>query len=201
ARPAVMKHHGALHAFALPKRLSDALQKLSQRESATLFMTLLAGYAVLLSRLGRQEDISIGIPITNRTRADVEGLIGFFVNTAVIRTKLDGGPSFRELLARVREAVLGAHLHKDVPLEMVVDAVSPERSLSHMPLFQAMFTLQSEQSAGGLTFSGLQVEGIELTADSATTKFDLTLSRAGAEKKLSGRLNYNIGVLYTPPTQ
>jgi non-ribosomal peptide synthetase component F len=199
ARPAVMKHSGAIHTFVLPEDLSRRLRELSQREGATLFMTLLAGYAALLGRLGGQEDISIGIPISNRTRAEVEGLVGFFVNTAVIRTDLTGEPSFRELVGRVREAALGAYLHKDVPLEMVVDAVGPERSLSHTPLFQVMFTLQSAETTGSMVLSGVEVEGMEMTAASGTTKFDLTLGMWETEIGLTGRFEYSTE-LFEPGT-
>src|SRR5262249_29815 len=159
----------------LPQRLSQSLKEFSWKEGSTLFMTLLAGYAALLARLAEEDDVSIGIPITNRTRVEVEGLIGFFVNSLVIRADLGGQPGFRAFGGRVGEAGLGAYAHQDVPLEMVVDALQPERSLSHAPLFQVMFTLQNEAGARP-TLGGVRVEGTGMGASTGTSKFDLTLS-------------------------
>src|SRR5262249_1187641 len=156
-RPTAMNHAGATHSVVLPEDLARSLRNLGQEEGATLFMPLLAGYTPLLARLSGQDDISVGIPIAGRTRAEVEGLIGFFVNALVIRTRLQGPPSFRELIQRVREASLGAYAHQDVPFDMVVEALQPERSLSRMPLVQVMFTLLSE-GLGRVELSGLRVE-------------------------------------------
>jgi hypothetical protein len=189
-RPTAMNHTGATHLFVFPEDLSQSLRKIGQHESATLFMTLMAGYAALLGRLAGQDDISIGTPIANRTRAEVEGLIGFFVNTLVIRTNLEGAPSFREMIKRVREASLGAYAHQDAPFEMVVEAVQPQRSLSHTPLFQAMFTLQSE-GINPMELSGLRMEEQKMGAQTGLAKFDLTLTVSEGAGGLIGQLDYS----------
>src|SRR5262249_31430934 len=185
ARPAMMKHEGAACSFALSEELSKSLREFSRKEGSTLFMTLMAGYAALLSRLAGQDDISIGIPIANRTRSEVEGVMGFFVNTLVIRAELGGGLGFRGLVERVRETALGAYAHQDVPFEMVVETLKPERSLSHTPLFQTVFMLQSE-TAGKFELSGLRSEGIEVGSGTGTTKFDLTLGMAETAARFTG---------------
>ncbi|HIP96962.1 MAG TPA: non-ribosomal peptide synthetase, partial [Anaerolineae bacterium] len=174
-RPAVQSWRGATERFALPTELSKKLRTLSREEGATLFMTLLAAFQTLLYRYTGQEDVSVGTAIANRNRAEIEGLIGFFVNTLVMRTNLSGEPSFREVLKRVREVALGAYTHQDLPFEMLVEALQPERDLSHAPLFQAAFALQNTPmetlELPGLTLSPLDV-------DSGTAKFDLTLVMA-----------------------
>src|SRR5262249_4979047 len=142
------------------------------------------------ARLSGQDDISVGIPIAGRTRAEVEGLIGFFVNALVIRTRLQGPPSFRELIQRVREASLGAYAHQDVPFDMVVEALQPERSLSRMPLVQVMFTLLSE-GLGRVELSGLRVEEQKIGAQAGLAKFDLALSVIEGATELVGRLDYS----------
>ncbi|HJT56502.1 MAG TPA: amino acid adenylation domain-containing protein, partial [Ktedonobacteraceae bacterium] len=141
-RPAVQTFRGTTQSLLLPAQLSEELKRLSQREGVTLFMTLLAVFQALLARYTGQDDISVGTPIANRTHADLESLIGFFVNTLVLRTDLSCNPSFQEVLARVREACLGAYAHQDVPFEKLVEVLQPERDLSRSPLFQVMFGLQ-----------------------------------------------------------
>ena len=190
ARPGVMKHCGTTHSFVLPEKLSRSLRELSRREGATLFMTLLAAFAALLSKLSGQEDVPVGIPIANRTRAELEGLIGFFVNTLVIRADVGVDLSFRELVGRIKEVALGAYAHQDVPFEMVVQALQPERSLSHAPLFQVMFMMQTE-SPGGLQLNGLQVEEISMRSWHGTAKFDLTLSVQNSNDGLVCAFEYN----------
>jgi amino acid adenylation domain-containing protein len=187
-RPAVQTYRGAVHRFALPTALSEALKALSRQEGATLFMTLLAAFQVLLYRYTGQDDILVGAPIANRTQAECEGLIGFFVNTLVLCTDLAGNPNFRELLRRVREVALGAYAHQDLPFERLVEELQPERDLSRNPLFQVMFDLQNAPLPA-LDLPDLTVQ--PLTVDYGTAKFDLTLSVQETAQGLNGLLEYN----------
>ena len=134
---------GALHTVTLPVALTDALRSLSQREGVTLFMTLLSAWGLLLSRLSGQADVVIGTPVANRQRREIENLIGFFVNTLAMRLRFDGQPSLAALLAQVKETTLAAFAHQELPFEQVVEAVQPQRSLSHSPLFQAMLAFNN----------------------------------------------------------
>ncbi|MEH2084715.1 MAG: non-ribosomal peptide synthase/polyketide synthase [Nostoc sp.] len=187
-RPAVQTFSGAYQQFPLPTELTNRLVKLSQEQGVTLFMTLLAAFDTLLYRYTGQEDILVGSPIANRDRSEVEGLIGFFVNTLVMRTDLTGNPSFSQLLARVRDMAMQAYTHQDLPFEMLLEALQPERNLGHTPLFQVMFSLQntsiSELELTELTVNQLKVEGI-------TAKFDLTLLMQKTSTGLVGIWEYN----------
>ena len=187
-RPAVRSFRGARRSFELSPTLSRALRTLSRKEGATLFMTLLAAFQTLLCRYTGQEDISVGSPIAGRPRIETEGLIGFFVNTLVLRSDLSGHPSFRQLLARVREVALGAYANQDVPFEQVVEALQPRRDLGHTPLFQVMFALENLPSPdldlGDLTLYPLVV-------DSGIAQFDLTLFVSEQGPSLAGRLEYS----------
>ena len=135
--------HGARMSLILPQELSRRLKELGQREGATLFMTMLASFHLLLSRYTGQNDVAVGTPIAGRRWAETEDLIGFFVNTLVLRTAVSGSESFRELLAQVREKTLEAYAHQDVPFEKLVEELHPERDLTRTPLFQVMFVLQN----------------------------------------------------------
>jgi amino acid adenylation domain-containing protein/thioester reductase-like protein/FkbM family methyltransferase len=187
-RPAVKTFNGAHLEFRLSAELTQQLEKLSQQQGVTLFMTLLAAYNTLLYRYTGQEDILVGTPIANRDRSEIEGLIGFFVNTLVMRTNLAENPSFSKLLPRVRETALSAYSHQDLPFEMLVEALQPERDLSHTPLFQVMFVLQntpvSEFELTGLTISDLPIE-------TSSVKFDITLVMENSATGLVGWLQYN----------
>ena len=187
-RPAIQTFRGANYSFKLSEELSTALNKLSQQQGTTLFMTLLAGFKILLWRYTAVEDIVVGSPIANRNRAELEGLIGFFVNTLVLRTNLGGNPSFEELLKRVREVALGAYAHQDLPFELLVEQLQPERDLSHSPLFQVMFILQNAP------MSALELPDLTLTPlenYGSTSIFDLTLQMTETEEGLEGNLEYN----------
>ncbi|MTJ18651.1 non-ribosomal peptide synthetase [Dolichospermum sp. UHCC 0299] len=187
-RPAVQTFVGAYQDFALSVELTQGLMQLSQQQDCTLFMTLLAAFDTLLYRYTGTEDILVGTPIANRDRSEIEGLIGFFVNTLVMRSNLSENPSFAELLTRVRSMALSAYAHQNLPLEMLVEALQPERDLSHTPLFQVMFALQnpylSEVELSGLSISSLPIEG-------ATAKFDLTLAMENTGNGLIGVWEYN----------
>jgi amino acid adenylation domain-containing protein/thioester reductase-like protein len=187
-RPAVQTFNGAHQEFALSFELTQQLVKLSQQQGVTLFMTLLAAYNTLLYRYTGQTDILVGTPIANRDRSEIEGLIGFFVNTLVMRTNLAENPSFNELLPRLREMALSAYAHQDLPFEMLVEALQPERDMSHTPLFQVMFVLQNTP-VSQLELSGLTVS--ELPIETSTTKFDLTLVMENTGTGLFGWWQYN----------
>ncbi|MDF5712485.1 MAG: non-ribosomal peptide synthase/polyketide synthase [Rhizonema sp. NSF051] len=187
-RPAVQTFNGAHLEFTLSVELTQKLVKLSHELGVTLFMTLLAAYNTLLYRYTGQTDILVGTPIANRDRTDIEGLIGFFVNTLVMRTNLAENPSFNELLPRMREMALSGYAHQDLPFEMLVEALQPERDMSHTPLFQVMFVLQNTP-ASQLELTGLSVS--ELPIETSTTKFDLTLVMENTGTGLVGWWQYN----------
>ncbi|HEX2187823.1 MAG TPA: condensation domain-containing protein, partial [Longimicrobiaceae bacterium] len=187
-RPAVQTYRGAHEQIDLPGELLDRLRAVGRSEGATLFMTLLGAFQVLLSRYAATDDVVVGSPIAGRTRREVEELIGFFLNTLVLRTDLGGDPGFRGVLRRVRGVTLGAYEHQEVPFERLVEELQPQRSLSHAPLFQVMFVLKgAEALEGGLP--GVEMEG--LGAENGTSKFDLTLSMAAHADGLSAGLEYN----------
>lgn len=171
-RLAVQTYQGARQPLQLSKSLSKALLALGHQEGVTLFITLLAAFQVLLFRYTQQEDIAIGSPIANRNRSEIEGLIGFFVNSLVLRTNLTGNPSFRELLGRVREVALGAYTHQDLPFEKLVEELHPEHNLNQNPLFQVVFALQNAPMSA-LELTGLTLR--PLPFDTETTRFDLEL--------------------------
>ncbi|HEX6864208.1 MAG TPA: condensation domain-containing protein, partial [Thermoanaerobaculia bacterium] len=149
------------------------MEALGRSSGATLFMVLLAGFEALLGRVSGQDDLAVGTPIAGRSRVEVEGLIGFFVNNLVLRGSLAGDPTFRELLGRVRETELAAQAHQDVPFEKLVEELATERSLAYAPLIQVMFALQNTPG-GTVEVSGLRMRAMnpEITA----AKFDLTLN-------------------------
>ncbi|NER29540.1 MAG: amino acid adenylation domain-containing protein, partial [Symploca sp. SIO1C4] len=187
-RPAVQTFRGRHQEFTLCAQLTSQLTKLSQEQSVTLFMVLLTAFEILLYRYSGQKDLLVGTPIANRNQSEIEGLIGFFVNTLVLRTQIEGNPSFKELLTQVREIAMAAYSHQDLPFEMLVEALQPERDLSYTPLFQVMFSLDNEilsqLNLMGLTLSPLRVE-------SQTSKFDLTLSMENRADGLVGVWEYS----------
>ncbi len=188
-RPAVQSYSGATVNFALSAKLKEDLIRLGRQSEATLFMTLLAGFQALLSRYSGQDDIVVGTPIANRNRAEVEGLIGLFANTLPLRTKLDGDPTFRALLARVKDTALGAYAHEDMPFERLVEELRPERSLGHNPMFQVVFSLQNAHRA---TFElpGLKLKPLGALSN-LTSKFDLSFFLFDAHDGLQGKVEYN----------
>ncbi|WP_139488459.1 non-ribosomal peptide synthase/polyketide synthase [Brevibacillus dissolubilis] len=189
-RPAEQSYQGALYSAVFPTELLTKLQAMSREEGSTLFMTLLAAFQLLLSRYTGQDDILVGSPVAGRNRKETESLIGFFINTLVMRTDLSGEPSFREVLARVRETALNAYAHQDLPFEKLVDELELERSLSYSPLYQVMFVLQNIPLAAQ-EFSGLTVLPYEQTQEQVMAKFDLTLTMAEVPDGIMATFEYS----------
>ncbi|MFF2012516.1 amino acid adenylation domain-containing protein [Streptomyces sp. NPDC058195] len=199
SRPAVPSHTGGRVEFQVPGAVHQAMTGLARDSRVTVFMVVQAALALLLSRSGAGDDVPIGTPVAGRDDDAVDDLVGLFINTLVLRNDLSGNPTFRELLARVRETDLGAYAHQDLPFERLVDIINPERSLSRHPLFQVMLTFNN---TGGLddsatrTAAGDLVIGAQGTA-TATAKFDLLLSVAelrtakGEPDGLTGALEYD----------
>ena len=188
ARPAQQRYEGGLARATLGVELSRQLKALSQRHGVTLFMTLMAGWSALLARLAGQDEVVVGTPSANRGRAEVEGLIGFFVNTLAVRVDLADQPDVATLLARVKARTLAAQQHQDLPFEQVVEVLRPERSLAHSPLFQVMFTLQNA-GQGRLTLPGLALLPSRM-AEHVTAKFDLSLTVGDDGDALEVALEY-----------
>ena len=187
ARPAIQTFNGAREILPLPQSLTDALNLLCRRQGVTLFMILLAAWQVLLSRYSGQKDIAVGSGSAGRNRLETEALIGFFINTLVLRTNLSGDPAFTEVLRRVKEVTLDAYAHQDLPFEKIVEELQPERSLSHTPLFQTGFDLQTNNAAVA-NLPGLSVTAIE--NQEAQVKVDLALMVQDANE-LRAIFDYN----------
>ncbi|WP_152249856.1 non-ribosomal peptide synthetase, partial [Xanthomonas maliensis] len=186
-RPACQDHRGETIEIALDPALTTQLRVLSQRHGTTLFMTLLAGWGVLLARLAGQDQVVIGNPVANRTRSELEPLIGLFVNTQALHIDLRGNPSVAQLLARVRHAAIAAQDHQELPFEQVIEAVNPVRSLAAQPLFQAMLIWQNTADAD-LLLPGLKLAPLPLAGRAA--KFDLELSLHEQQDRIVGSLGY-----------
>jgi amino acid adenylation domain-containing protein len=194
-RPTVQTFNGASHPVELTKEASLSLRDLSRREGTTMFVTLLAAFQALLARYTGEDDIIVGTPVSGRHRRELESLVGFFVNTLVIRADTSSNPTFRELLRRVQRVTLEAFAHQDVPFEKIVEELQPERSLSHAPLFQVMFSVHNLPEEA-FELRGLTVSTMD--ADSGTIKFDLSLSWLETEEGLSGALQYNTDLFDAP---
>ncbi|MHC5933218.1 non-ribosomal peptide synthetase [Nostoc sp.] len=189
SRTEVKTNRGATQSFLIPSNISQQLQALSRQQGVTLFMTLLAGFQILLQRYTSQDDIVVGTDVANRNQAEIESLIGFFVNLLVLRTDLSGNPTFEELLKRVRSITLGAYAHQDLPFDQLVKALQPERNLSNTPpLFQVLFVFQNAPmpplELPGLTLSLLEVEN-------KIARFDLALFITETEQGILGKWQYN----------
>jgi amino acid adenylation domain-containing protein len=196
-RAEVKTNRGASHSFVIPDTVSQQLKQLSQQENVTLFMTLLASFKILLQRYSNQDDIVVGTDVANRNQAEIEPLIGFFINLLVLRTDLSGNPTFLELLQRVCTQTLAAYAHQDLPFDELVRELQPERHLSNtVPLFQVLFVLQNTPNSAlelpGLTLNLLEVE-------SKTARFDLALFLTETEQGIEGKWQYNAD-LFTSDT-
>jgi len=187
-RTPIQSVRGGRRRVALPADLTERLRVLAHDEGATLFMALVAGFASLLGRYSGSEDVCIGTPVAGRTHPALEPLIGFFVNTLVLRVDLAGSPSFRELLRRVRSTALEAYASQDAPFEMVVDAVQPERNMSHTPLFQVMLALNNAHMPQ-IRLPDLKIEPYPV--ESGLAHFDLTLDLYEEAEGIEGAIEYN----------
>lgn len=190
-RPPVQTHNGARQNVRLGREVIEPLKEVSRRGQVTLFTTLLAAFKTLIYKYSGQKDIVVGTPVANRSMVETEGLIGFFVNTLAMRTKLDGDLTFAGLLRRVREVTLGAYAHQQVPFDCVVEELLPERNLSHSPLFQIMFDLQNVPRQP-LDLKGLTPGVLEF--ENSTTKFDLAFSLQQIGDEMNGTMQYNTGL-------
>ncbi|NER92228.1 amino acid adenylation domain-containing protein, partial [Moorena sp. SIO3A2] len=191
-RPAVETFNGAGIPINIPAALTSKVKQLTQKQGTTLFMTLLAVFKVLLSRYSGQESIAVGTPIANRNRSEIEGLIGFFVNSLVMYTDLGGDPSFTEVLNRVKQTALEAYGHQDIPFEKLVEQLQPERALSQNPLFQVMFAVQqSEILKPSFSLPNLEVGWYEGAGAEMTVRMDLELHLWPVGEEIKGFCAYN----------
>ena len=186
-RPAQQDYTGASVDVRLSARLTRALKQLSLRHGATLHMTLLAGWAALLSRLSGQDEVVMGTPVANRSQIELEELVGFFVNTLALRVDLSGAPTVAELLGRTKAVSIGAQEHQDLPFEQVVEIVRPPRSMSHSAVFQAMFAWQNAPESG-MSLPGLKLSVFESGHEAAN--FDVTLFLGEAGDGIAGAIVY-----------
>jgi amino acid adenylation domain-containing protein len=187
-RPAVQSYAGGRVRLTLSGRLTTELRRLSQRHGVTLFMSLLTGWAVLLSRLSGQSDVVIGVPVANRQRRELESLLGFFANTLALRVRLEDDPSVTGLLARTRASTLEAYAHQDLPFAQLVEALQPVRSLGHNPIFQVMLAFDNAPGERALSLPGLQVS--EFKPPRSSAMFDLTLGLRDVGDRIEGVLEY-----------
>ncbi|HSF41241.1 MAG TPA: amino acid adenylation domain-containing protein, partial [Thermoanaerobaculia bacterium] len=191
SRPVVATFRGGRLPVAVPRPATGRLQEIARRSGASLFMALLAVFEELLHRYARQEDFGVGTPVANRDRSELEGLIGFFVNSVVLRAEVSGDPTFSELLDRVRQTTLTAYAHQDLPFERLVEELRPERDLARSPLFQVMLSLHNAP-AEPLRLPELTLAPLPL--DGGTAKFELLLSLAETGEGLAGEIEYNAGL-------
>jgi amino acid adenylation domain-containing protein len=187
-RPPVQRFCGAAESVQIGAALVERLKALSQRAGATLFMTLLAGFATLLWRYSGMDDIVVGTPVANRRHWQTEPLIGFFVNTLALRIDLKDTPRFEELLQQIQRVAVDAYAHQDLPFERLVEELNPDRNLSHTPLFQVMFVLQNVP-LGALELGGLTITPI--APEHVIAKFDLSLELSESAQGIEGWLEYN----------
>jgi amino acid adenylation domain-containing protein len=190
SRPAVQSYRAESQRIEFSAETSAALRRLSQSEAVTLYMTLLAGFMTLLARYSGQRDIVVGVPIAGRNRVEIEKLIGFFINTLAVRTELSETDSFRLVLRRVREALLGAYANQDLPFDKLVEELEPERKLSHTPLFQSVFMFDNTDNGAERTDLSAAA-GDATIVESWTAKFDLTLSMKETADRIVGSLKYS----------
>ncbi|MEI9989089.1 MAG: amino acid adenylation domain-containing protein [Rhizomicrobium sp.] len=195
-RPPVLSYRGAVQELTLPRGLTGALRALSQREGATLFMTLFSAFAVVLQRYSGQDDIAVGLPSASRNHKELEGLIGFFINSLVLRADLSGDPTFRELLTRIREIALDAYAHQELPFEKLVEELQPERDLSRNPLFQVSFQLFSVPGERAQAGQAEAAPAVSVNRGSAI--FDLAVNLWEAPEEIGGQLEFSTDLFDAP---
>ena len=188
SRPPIQSNRGAFETVVLSRNLSEALKRLSRKESVTLFMTLLTAFQTLLYRYTAQSDVIVGTGVSNRNRKEIEGLIGAFANNLLLRTDVSGNPTFRSLLRRVSEVAIGAYAHQDVPFQKLVEELQPKRNLAHHPLFQVMFIHHPEGAERILRLKDLSLSWVPL--ETGITEYDLLLLIVDGPV-LAGGFNYN----------
>jgi len=187
-RPAVQSTNGGSRPFALSATVTDRLREVSRSEGATPFMTMLAAFQLLLHRYSRQDDIVVGVPVANRGRSEIEGLVGLFTNMLALRTDLSGAPTFRELVARVRQVCLAAYAHQEVPFDWLVEELHPRRDLSRSPVFQVSFLFQNIPLP---RFDGVGLRLEPFAVESSTARFDLELQVFDRPDGLGGWFEFN----------
>ena len=187
-RPMANRYVGTTRSHNIPGDLVKPLQALAASQGVTLFMTLLTGWAVMLGRRANVDDLVVGVPMTDRSRSELESLVGMFVNTLPVRLDLSGMPDTKTLLKRVGQRVVEAFAHQATPLDKIIDAINPPRSLAHAPLFQVVFVMQNAPKAA-LSFDELRLETI--ATDAGISKFDLTLSVEESDQGLDAIVEYN----------
>jgi hypothetical protein len=194
--PTMASCRGARRFFSLSALTTHSLNALSRQENATLFMLLLAAFQTLLHRYTGQTDIVTGTPVAGRPRAEIENLVGFFLNMLVLRINLSGNPTFRQILARTRQTCLDAYAHEDLPFEMLVEELKPERIINQNPLFQVSFVLQNFPKA---PFESSGITAVEMDIDPGIARFDLHIFMTEEENGLQGYFEYNTD-LFDPTT-
>ncbi|HEV7667229.1 MAG TPA: amino acid adenylation domain-containing protein [Thermoanaerobaculia bacterium] len=198
-RPAVSSFRGTRRPVRIPRELTDALRALVRHEDATVFTTLLAAFGALLARYCNQNDLLVGTPIADRNRPETEPLIGYFLNTLALRVDLSGAPTFRRLLARVRDMVQGAYAHQELPFGKLVDDLGAEQSLNRMPLFQTAFVYVKVPDPPAATEDGALSADVEFDLDPGTSRVDLTLVFEEIVPESRSFLEYSLD-LFDPAT-
>jgi amino acid adenylation domain-containing protein len=188
-RPPRQTFSGATESFVIPSAISDSLKEIARRERATLFVTLLAAFQTMLHRYTGTDDIVVGVPVAGRTRVETEGLIGLFVNMLAMRGDLSGDPTFRELLRKTRDSAFQGYSHQDLPFDMVVESIHPQRNLSYPPIFQVTFQVRN-YPLEDMQLAGLEVEEVDF--DPGTSLFDLSFEGSEKAGGLFCKLIYNV---------
>lgn len=188
-RPPVQSYRGDIHHFTLPVKLGESLKVISRAAGMTLYMTLLAAFQVLLHRYSQQDEVVFGTAVSNRHSAELEALLGPFVNTLVLRGDLSGNPTFRELMQRARDVAAGAFAHQDLPFELLVEHLKPERDRSRSPLFQILFVVHQYSGAEELSLTGTAT--VDYPVAPGTTMYDLFLQLIELDNSFSGSIEYS----------